>query len=279
MRIFWYIGLFFITALVGCSISPIQQDQPLLLGKGEGLAAVVINTTYPMNNVLIQPAGTGGSALKIPYAPTGKSLYLFQTQTGNYCLQELHFNSLMFYGRGAGVLCFVVPAGQIGYSGDLEPSVENGRILMNQNYDFDSFLTLLKHDYPKIAAQFQPAPPAALPTPAPESSQTAPTPLPIPVVKPHCDLHQQVCSWAENVAESRSQAIFLKNNTQWPIRITAMQLYGCINIKQPCTVRQVKIKLLPHADKKILMIDPADPDGAYTYQFRYEYTFDLSGGN
>ncbi|MGA9853015.1 MAG: hypothetical protein WBR15_08805 [Gammaproteobacteria bacterium] len=275
MRIFNLVCLASLAVLTSCTTAPIQQDQPILLGKDAGLAAIVINTTYPMNNILVQPAGTGGNALKVPYAPTGRTLYLFQTQAGNYCLDELHFGSLMFYGKGADVVCFAVPAGQIGYSGDLQPSVKDGRIVVNQNYDFDSFHDLLKHDYPKIAAQFQPAPPAGLPTSTPESSPTAPAPLPIPVEKPNCDLHQQVCSWAETPAESRSQSIFIRNNTQWPILVTAMQLYGCINVRQACTVRQVKIELSPHASKKVFVVDPANPDGAYAYQFRYEYRFEI----
>lgn len=269
--------LFMVTSLAGCSINSIQQDQPLLLGKGEGLAAIVMNTKDPITEVFVRPAGEGGDSLEIPSVPVGRSLYLFQVKAGHYCFQQFHYGDILFFGRGADVACFEVPAGQVGYSGDLAPLAENGRVVIHQDYDFDSFRALLNQEYPHIAAQFQLSPAAPLPLPAPGSTQSVPVSQPAPVDKPHCDKRQQLCAWAETAKGSRSQSIFLKNNTQWPIRIMAFQLYDCVNVKQACSVSRIDLRLPPHAGKKVMVVDPSDPDGAYTYQFRYEYGFDLSG--
>lgn len=271
------IGLAGAAVLAGCSVHPIQQDQPLVLGKDEGLAAVEFVTLDPLSEVFIRPAGNGGKSLEISAVPAGQNLYLFQVPAGHYCFQQFHYGSILFFGSGASLACFIVPAGQLGYSGNLSPLVTNGQVLVHQDYDFESFRKLLKQKYPRIAAQFRPTPMPAQAAPDQIQVQAAPEPATEQQPKPQCDNLKQVCSWAENVANSRSQSLFIKNNSKWPIRIVTFQLYDCINVKQPCTTRQVDIKLAAHTTKKVLVVDPADPDGAYTYQFRYEYGFDVYG--
>lgn len=251
----------------GCSnIQPLQQGEPPRLGKGEGLAAVMMDTADPLSEVFIRPAGGNGTALEIPSIPVGQNVYLFKAPAGNYCFQQFHYGDILFFGRGADLDCFNVPAGELGYSGDLAPRVVNGQVIIHQNYDFDAFQRLLKKQYPQIAAQFlRPAPP-----PAPG--------MPAPAQPARCEATQQVCAWTQTVAGSRSQTIFLENNTLWPIRIRVFQLYDCRNLRQACTTKRVNIRLRPHASAKVLTVDPANPLGAYAYQFRYEYGFDLPGG-
>ena len=262
--------------LVACSsVQPIQQDQPILLSKGDGLAAVVMNAEDPLTEVFVKPAASGGSAMEIPSVPVGRTLYLFEVKAGNYCFQQFHYGQIEFFGQGADVTCFVVPAGQIGYSGDLMPRINNGQVYVHQDYDFDSFRALLQRNYPKIAAQFAPPPPPASAVKQPLTQVPVPPDLPAEAEKPNCNL--QTCTWSEYVAASRSQAIYIKNKTQWTIRITILQLYDCVNIKQTCGTSQVNIKLPPRTSKQVFTVDPADPAGAYTYYFRFEYLFDLSG--
>ena len=263
--------------LAACSsVQPIQQDQPVLLSKGNGLAAVVMNTEDPLTEVFVKPAASGGTTMEIPSVPVGRTIYLFEVKAGNYCLQQFHFGQIEFFGQGADVECFVVPEGQLGYSGDLMPRVNNSQVFIHQDYDFDSFRTLLRRDYPKVAAQFaSQAPPAST---AAEPAAQAPVPpgLPAAAEKPSCNL--QTCMWFENMTGSQSQAIYIQNKTQWTIRITTLQLYDCVNIKQTCGTGQVNIRLAAHTSKRVLTIDPADPAGAYTFYVRYQYQFDLSAG-
>jgi hypothetical protein len=261
--------------LGGCGIQPIQQDQPVVLGKGEGLAAIEFKTLDPLSQVFIRPAGSGGKSLEISAVPAGLSLYLFKVPAGHYCFQQFHYGDILFFGQGADLACFQVPAGQLGYSGDLSPLVDLGKVMIHQDYDYAAFRAVLEQRYPKIAAQFE-----SIQTPAnPDSASRQRTPESVKEEqpKPQCDKLKQLCAWAENATNSRSQTIFIKNNTKWPIRIVAFELYDCINVKETCGAKQASVKLPPHATGKIMVVDPADPDGAYNYQFRYEYGFDTTG--
>jgi hypothetical protein len=269
------IGMAAAAIVAGCSIQPIKQDQSIVLDPDQGLAAVEFETLDPISEVFIRPAGDGGKSLEIAAVPTGQSLYLFQVPAGHYCFQQFHYGNIEFFGQGADVACFQVPAGQLGYSGSLSPLVTLGKVIIHQNYDYQAFRQLLKHQYPKIADQFQPVQtdsPAAL---AQVLQQDAVEP--VAKQEPQCDKLKQVCVWADTATNTRAQTIFIKNNTKWPIRVTQFELYDCINVKQACGVKQANIKLPAHVTKKIMVVDPADPDGAYNYQFRYEYGFDVYG--
>lgn len=270
-------GLAFVALLAACSsLQPIQQDQPILLAKGDGLAAIVMNTMDPVSEVFVRPAASGGTTMEIPSVPVGRTIYLFEVKAGNYCLQQFHFGQIEFFGQGANVECFVVPEGQLGYSGDLAPRVNDRQVYIHQDYDFDSFRTLLQHDYPKIAAQFVPQAPPIVTAAEPSAQGAVPPGLPAAAEKPSCNL--QTCMWFETVVGSQSQTVYIQNKTQWTIRITVLQLYDCVNIKQTCGTSQVSIKLASHTSKQVLTIDPADPAGAYTFYVRYQYRFDLSAG-
>jgi hypothetical protein len=271
------VGMSVVAALLGgCSIQPIKRDQPIVLGANQGLAAVEFETLDPISEVFIRPAGDGGKSLEIAAVPAGLSLYLFQVPAGHYCFQQFHYGNIEFYGQGADVACFQVPAGQLGYSGSLSPLVTLGKVMIHQDYDYQAFRQLLKQQYPQIAAQFQPAQTGSPVAPAQALQQDAAEPV-AKQQSPQCDKLKQVCVWADTATNTRAQTIFIKNNTKWPIRIAQFELYDCINVKQACGVKQANIKLPPHATRKIMVVDPADPDGAYNYQFRYEYGFDTYG--
>ncbi|MBU6422165.1 MAG: hypothetical protein KGL98_10000 [Gammaproteobacteria bacterium] len=276
MQILKISGLIVVVLLTACSnVQPIQQDQPILLAKGNGLAAVVMNTEDPLTEVFVKPAASGGTTMEIPSVPVGRTIYLFEVKAGNYCLQQFHFGQIEFFGQGADVECFVVPEGQLGYSGDLMPRVNNRQVFIHQDYDFESFRALLHRDYPKVAAQFAPQAPSASTTVEP-SAQTPVPGLPVKAEKPRCNL--QTCMWFEDVTGGQSQAIYIQNKTQRTIRITTLQLYDCVNIKQTCSTTKVNIRLPAHTSRQVLVVDPADPAGAYAYYVRYLYVFDLSAG-
>lgn len=268
------IGLVGIVLLGGCSIQPIQQDQPIVLGKNQGLAAIEFRTLDPLTDVFIEPVGNGGKALQIPHVPVGQSLYLFQVPAGHYCFQRFNYGNTLFYGEGADLACFQVPAGQLGYSGDLSPLVNLGKVMIHQDYNYEAFRAALKRKYPRIAAQFKPVQTPALPPSASSLAPAVPEPVKEQKSKPQCDKYKQLCAWVDTSTNSRSQTIFIKNNTKWPIRIVAFELYDCINVKEACDAKSANIRLAPHQARKIMVVDPADPDGAYNYQFRYEYGFD-----
>lgn len=261
--------------LSACSImQPIQQDQPLLLSKDQGVAAILMDALDPVTDVFLKPED-GGSTLDIPAVPIGMTLYIFQTQAGKYCLQQFYFGTIRFFGLPGKMTCFDVHAGQLGYSGNLAPRIINGKPVIEQTYNLNAFRALLKQQYPRIAQQFLSPPAAPLPVATPESANEPGGPGKIQ--KTRCNPHEQVCAWSEQVKSSSSQAIFLRNNTDWTVKINEFELYDCINIKQKCILTPSHIILKPHEAKQVLIVDPAESNGAYTYRYRYEYGFMLPG--
>ena len=143
--------------LAACSAAPIQQDQPVQLSQGQGLAAVMLDTLDPLSQVNIDPSAPGRSNFSIPAVPIGKNIYLFAVPAGHYCFTSYRYGQWEMYGKGGELGCFDVPAGGLGYSGTLAPRVENGQIVTHQVMDPAGFRALLTALYPAIARQF-PAP-------------------------------------------------------------------------------------------------------------------------
>lgn len=141
--------------LAGCaSIAPIQQDQTIVLGEGQGLAAVAFNIPDTIRQVYIQPADHKGNKIEINSIAKGESIFLFVVPAGRYCLEQFHTLFFKFEGQGYGEVCFQVPAGKLGYSGELSPTSAFNGVMMHQDYDAATFHALLRSKYPKIAAQF-----------------------------------------------------------------------------------------------------------------------------
>ena len=144
-------------ALTACSVAPIQQDQPVRLSQGQGLAAVMLDTLDPLSQVNIDPSAPGGANFSISAVPIGKNIYLFAVPAGHYCFTSYRYGRWEMYGKGGELGCFDVPAGGLGYSGTLAPRVENGKVVTHQVMDPAGFRALLTALYPAIARQF-PAP-------------------------------------------------------------------------------------------------------------------------
>lgn len=261
-------------ALAGCStVAPIQQDQPLLLKAGDGVAVVQFDTLDHITQVQLVSAQSGGSTINIPSVPVGTSTYLFEVQAGRYCLQRFFYQNYLIAHRGAYMGCFMVPAGEIGFSGIYSPRGENGMVVAGQDLDVANAQKQLKRDYPHIAAQFlrpEPAPAlVAAPGQAPVPATAAITPTAPP--PPGKDL---ISAWVEHNNQGESDTIYVRNNTKWSLEITTFELYACANIKQACTSTHPNFKLAPHQTKPFMKVQPGDARAAYSYHYRFLYGFD-----
>jgi hypothetical protein len=274
-----------VALLSACGTPPIQQDQPVVLASGQGLAAIVLDTLDPLEQVTFV-SSDGNNKLTIAALPIGLNLYLFQVPAGDYCFTRFQFGRWNFFPQDKVQQfgCFAVKAGQLGYSGTLSPRVINGEEMTHQQFEPESFRDLLAQRYPIIAKQFMasltPPPPPPAPSFAPEASTAA-----VPLVADKMDLSKlkpkqspstgkdQVSSWAEQIGDTRSQVVFLRNNTLWTLQVANFEVYDCAGVKQICGVMKGNIILPPHVTKAVVQIDPASAYDAYAYRTRFVYGF------
>ncbi|HSC46926.1 MAG TPA: hypothetical protein VLG68_02450 [Gammaproteobacteria bacterium] len=151
----------------GCATAPLTQDRFPALDKDQGIAAVVFDTSAVITGVSLQSSGGQGQDLFISSVPRGRSLYLFVTPAGEYCLHKIHIDSELFT-NATPDQCFEVIAGGMSYGGEFHPSVSpqvSGRaagtvraIPVNHTQDAKGFLALLKSSYPHILAAIEAAP-------------------------------------------------------------------------------------------------------------------------
>ena len=69
--------------------------------------------------------------------------------------------------------------------------------------------------------------------------------------------------------------MYLRNDTQWPMVITMFVLYDCANIKPACDTSHPNFKLAPHQTRVFMQVQPADPQGAYAFYYRFSYRFQM----
>lgn len=273
MRGMLVLGVMGAVFLAGCSnLQPIQQDQPLLLAAGDGIAAVQFDTLDHLTQAQIVSAQPDGKTLDIPDVPVGQSTYLFEVPAGRYCLQRFSYGGYLIFHKGEYVGCFVVPAGEVGFSGIFSPRAEGGGIVAGQNLDVTSAKAELKRDFPHIAAQFLQPEPTPLPVattkaaPAAAStfgSVTAPPP-------PGKDL---ISTWIMHDGKTDMDSIYVRNNSKWTLFITTFELYDCANIKQACKPTSPHYKLNPRETKVFMQIQPDDLQGAYSFHYKFSYGF------
>lgn len=276
MRGLFVLGVMGAFILGGCSnVQPIQQDQPLLLAAGDGIAAVQFDSLDTLTQVQIVSAQSGGKTLDIPTVPTGKSTYLFEVAAGRYCLQRFSYGGYLIFHKGEYVGCFVVPAGEVGFSGIYSPRGANGGVITGQDLDVADAKAVLRREYPHIAAQFLQPEPAPLPVAAPQEAPSSVTAhaaasatMPPP---PGKDL---ISAWVVHDDNAFRDAIYVRNNTKWTMQITTFELYDCANIKQACKPTHPNFTLKPHETRTFTQVQPDDPQGAYSYHYRFAYGFD-----
>lgn len=266
------VAVLFVT-LAGCSaLAPLQQDQPLLLAPGHGVAAVQFDTQTELHQVVV--AGADGTKLRMSTVPEGKSLFLFEVPAGKYCLTQFYLQSVELLPQDGGEDCFVVPAGQLGFSGMLVPGSTDRGIEVQQHLNLAEAAAQLRERYPLIAKQFLPAeaPPVAAPVARTTLAPVAATRQAPPPAKPG----ELISSWTTDDEINRSQTIMLRNNTQWPLKIASYELKSCINVKQPCKPTAVDFRLAPHEIKAFMTVQGADPQGPYSYEYHFQYGFDTA---
>ncbi len=268
-------------ALAACSaVNPIQQDQPMLLAQGDGIAAVSFNTNDGLSQVQFEPAGAGGKELDIPSVPAGSNMYLFEAPAGRYCLQRFYLGRFLVSQQSGALGCFVVPAGQVGFSGIYVPTPHQDGVEVNQDLDAQRERDSLREHYPKVAAQFlQPEPAQATRAAAAPSAGLQPLTSPAPAQPAPAQSHpvvggEQLSTWSTDHDDHLAQDIYVRNNTQWPMKLVQFELYDCINIKQECKLTTIDFKLKPHETRMFMTVEPADAQGAWAYRFHYLYGFD-----
>ena len=273
MRRIFALGALGAVVLAGCSnLAPIQQDQPLMLAAGDGIAAVQFDTLDHLTQIQIVSDQPSGATLDIPSVPAGKSTYLFEVPAGRYCLQRFSYGSYLIFHKGEYVNCFKVTAGEVGFSGIYTPRAENGGIVTTQDLDVSAAKDELRRDFPHIATQFlqpEPAPLPAAPTPLAPGPAAAPA---TPNVPPAAG-KDLVSTWVTHDDGAHTDTIFVRNNTKWNLQITSFELYDCANIKQACKPTRPAFALKPHETRSFMQVQPDDLNGAYSFHYRFGYGF------
>lgn len=284
MRIIRVVSCGAILLLAACGIQPIEQDQPIVLQAGQGIAAVEFNTADTLS--VVQLDSDGGANLTIPSVPQGVHLYVFQVPAGNYCFTRFQFGRWSFHAndKQEQMGCFEVKAGELGYSGTLSPRVISGQVVVNQDVELPAFRILLGEQYPIIAKQFLPPEPkpyadaaSAAGTVEAPVSDTAPVPASVTPHQAPAAGKDQLSSWMEAVPGTRAQVIFFRNNTGWPMEIRDFELYDCQAVKQKCGVQKTRVLLPAHAVKQAMIVEPSNPQDVYTFRYRFRYGFAQNG--
>jgi hypothetical protein len=152
--------------LQACASTEVNPTQSLELGSGEGYAAIQLDLGEPNKELLFASQDTE-QHIQIDDPPAGKSLYLFPVPAGHYCMSMYYIvGEQRIYPHDEG--CFDVTAGQLAFSGYLDPAVLYGNIAVGQIRDDAAGQAALRSLYPQIAAQyFGPVPQASPPAPPP----------------------------------------------------------------------------------------------------------------
>lgn len=145
--------------LAGCGVAglpPIGKGQSPALGPNQGIAAVVVDSLDPLNQIALDPTEGDGPGMDIPTAPAGVHMYIFVMPVGHYCLTSFWFGSTRLHQNDQKHgICFDVLADKIAYSGNIAPRAYGpGDLRTNQNYDWKGFEAALKADYPDLAAKY-----------------------------------------------------------------------------------------------------------------------------
>ncbi|HEV2111902.1 MAG TPA: hypothetical protein VGT99_11155 [Gammaproteobacteria bacterium] len=231
----------------------LQQDRPIQLLPGQGLAAVVMNAPARITQISFVGKSPGTERFEVPDTQGGWTLYLVPVQAGRYCLQHFRYGRVIFNSR-EDLGCFTALPGHITYAGDIAPSIEPDGAVTDQQFNPIAFSNELHIQYPVLAAAY----PVAAPAPAPAEVGDV-------------DATGRTSAWTQEVPGSRSQAIYVRNNTSWSIKLTALSLSDCENVKEPCTRAPLDVVLEPFAIERVFTVDAADPNSALSYRYGFTY--------
>jgi hypothetical protein len=247
-----------ISLLAGCASQPTVADDPQPLKAGEGIAAVVLDAPYRIQQMQFAPRFQGGSKFEVPDTQGGATLYMVPVKAGRYCLQHFFYNGGMVNST-EDLGCFTVIAGHITYSGDIVPELRqfgegnNTTVYTRQDHEPTIFRRLLQTGYPKMAAAY----PVAAPAPAQVQKGMDPP-----------SSTSELGFWY-GFNPDGTEVVNTQNNTSWTIKITHLQLSDCENLAQPCSDMQLNLVLGPFESSKVLTLGPADKHKSYTFRFQY----------
>lgn len=239
--------------LAACSAQPVTEDKPAPLGPGEGYAAVLFSSASRITQISFFSKDPNHKGFEVPDSPGQRSLHLVPVQAGTYCLRHLKLDRRVYESK-TGLACFSVQPGKITYSGDLVQDFDNLEGTLDRQFFPLAFQLDLQKDYPAIAAAYPLAAPVLPP------ADVRPTPS-----------TNLLSTWIQDVPGQHSQAVYFQNNAAWPVRLTRLELYACINIKQPCAPTEPGILLQPFETRQVLVVEPADPLAAWSYEYRFDW--------
>lgn len=65
--------------------------------------------------------------------------------------------------------------------------------------------------------------------------------------------------------------LHLRNNLDEPVTVTALILYQCENVLEPCTERDLGLVLEPGEVRRVARVEPADRERRFRYRWRWSY--------
>jgi hypothetical protein len=250
--------------LGGCAVlnsqPPIAPGQSAQLQPGQGIAALVMDTLDPVTQVLLVSTDDKGPTLDLPSMPAGRTLALFAVPTGVYCLKQFSYGRYRFFSKKLELGCFQVTAGHISYSGSIkptagrDPSTGEDAAMIDQAYEPAVFLALLKQQYPQVMA--------AYPTAGPATGKD---------VEAQDDINREMATWSVEAADHQSFEVYVRNNANWALTLTEFKITKCTNIKQQCGDQPVGMTLQPNTTLKFMVVEQADRQQAYEFQYEYNY--------
>lgn len=89
----------------------------------------------------------------------------------------------------------------------------------------------------------------------------SPVPAPVPGV--------QMQSWAVSVRDTAAKDIYIRNDGEEDVLITAIQLYGCKNLKQECKVYSPNVLLRAGNTVKAMRLEADNTKRAWKYRYNY----------
>ena len=141
--------------LCACDITPIEHDQALTLGPGQGIAAVVTYVYQPVNELLIKPEQGNGKSLIIPAVKEYSQIYLMAANAGRYCIESFKVGKVDYFAKdGHGSDCFEVHAGYISFSKPFAPLLMYSTQIVAIMAGNTPPETMLRERYPLVANQY-----------------------------------------------------------------------------------------------------------------------------
>ena len=251
-----WLGILTLLALVTSACSEVQPlpDGPLQLAPGQGLAAVVMDAPGPVLGIEYAAKSKDGTDFAVPDTRgDGLALALVPVTAGRYCLRHFVFDNNAFE-PSQELGCLTVLPGHITYGGHIVPESGADGSITDQQFRPTEFLAALHRQYPKLAAAY----PVAAASGPPAGVQATPD-------------TQELSTWIQDIPDTRSQAIYIQNDTGWAMHLTRIRIYLCSNVEQTCGLHPMDVVLAPFETRQVLELSPADPAANYAYRYDFNY--------